>query len=164
MGLLHLLWTELTQQMDQVAAHSLVLILQLRILEQVFFHGSPNKGPFLLSKKKKENTLPRVHREKHHEEGLRLHLLVFMLVSVYLKFMPLSHPSQMPLDLSYPDAGAGWHLRFESWHHHFLTVPLWASDSSSVRWKQTSPLLSHVLTTGCGPRSKVSNGVSCSHC
>lgn len=153
--------------MDQVAAHSLVLIPQLRILEQVFFHGSPNKGPFLLSKekeKKKKNTLPGVHREKHHEEGLTLHLLVFMLVSAYLKFMPLSHPSQMPLDLSYPDAGGGWHLRFESWHYHFLTVPLWASDSSSVRWKQTSPLLSHVLTTGCGPRSKVPNGVSCCHC
>lgn len=23
----------------------------------------------------------------------------------------------------------------ESWHHHFLTVPLWASDSSSVKWE-----------------------------
>ena len=88
-----------------------------------------------------------------------LHLLVFMLVSVYLKSLPLSHPSRMPLDLLGPDAGGGWHLRFESWHYHFLTVPLWASDSSSVRWKQqTSPLLSHVLTTGCGPKFKVSTG------
>lgn len=55
---------------------------------------------FLKKKNKKENILPGVHREKHHEEGLMLHLLVFMLVSVYLKFMPLSHPSQMSLDLS----------------------------------------------------------------
>ena len=65
-----------------------------------------------------------------------LHLLVFMLVSVYLKSLPLSHPSQMSLDLLYLDAGGAWHLGSESWHYHFLTVPPWASDSSSVRWEQ----------------------------
>ena len=50
-------------------------------------------------------TLPGVHRERHREEGLMLHLLVFMLVTVYLKSLPLSHPSRMPLDLLCPDAG-----------------------------------------------------------
>lgn len=141
---------------DGSCGSTLVPIPQLRVLEQAFFHGSPNEGPFLLSQKK--HTLPGVHREGHWEEGLMLHLSVFMLVSVYLRSLPLSHPAQMSLDLLYPDAGGAWHLGSESWHYHFLTVPPWASDSSSVRREQqTSPLLSHVLTTGCGPKLKVSN-------
>lgn len=62
---------------------------------------------------------------------------LYVAESIFITPFPLAI-HQKCLETSYhPEAvGVGAHgMGSETWQHHFLTVRLWASDSSSVKWE-----------------------------
>lgn len=92
--------------------------------------GLQMRGRFYFLKK---YTLTEVHKGRDAAE--RVYALWSLCWYVFMiPVPPASHPSQVPLDLLYPEAEECWGSGSESWHYHFLTVLPWASDSSSVKW------------------------------